>query len=35
MGAIEIREFVEADWSQVWPILRGVVQAAQARKPLI
>jgi GNAT superfamily N-acetyltransferase len=26
--ALQIREFVEADWPQVWPIAREVVQAA-------
>lgn len=26
---MRIREFVEADWSQVWPIVRNVVQAEE------
>jgi len=26
---MQIREFVEADWSRVWPLLRDVVQAAE------
>jgi GNAT superfamily N-acetyltransferase len=29
MRAMRIREFVEADWSQVWPIVRSVVQAEE------
>jgi GNAT superfamily N-acetyltransferase len=28
MPAIQIREFVESDWRQVWPIVREVVRAA-------
>jgi GNAT superfamily N-acetyltransferase len=26
---LQIREFAEADWGQVWPIVRDVVQAAE------
>jgi GNAT superfamily N-acetyltransferase len=26
---MQIREFVEADWSQVWPIVREIVQAEE------
>ena len=26
--ALQIRPFVEADWPQVWPIVREVVRAA-------
>jgi GNAT superfamily N-acetyltransferase len=26
---MQIREFVEADWSQLWPIVRNVVQAEE------
>jgi GNAT superfamily N-acetyltransferase len=29
MRAMRIRAFVEADWSQVWPIVRSVVQAEE------
>jgi GNAT superfamily N-acetyltransferase len=29
LRAIEVREFVEADWPQVWPIMREVVQARE------
>ena len=29
MPAIRIREFVEADWPQLWPIVREVVRAAE------
>jgi GNAT superfamily N-acetyltransferase len=29
MPAFRIREFVEADWAQVWPIVREVVQAQE------
>jgi GNAT superfamily N-acetyltransferase len=29
MRAMRIREFAEADWSQVWPIVRSVVQAEE------
>jgi GNAT superfamily N-acetyltransferase len=28
MSAMQIREFVEADWPKVWPIVREVVRAA-------
>jgi GNAT superfamily N-acetyltransferase len=28
MSAMQIREFVEADWPNVWPIVREVVRAA-------
>jgi len=29
MRAMQIREFVKGDWSQVWPIVRNVVQAEE------
>ncbi len=29
MRAVQIREFVEGDWCQVWPIVRNVVQAEE------
>lgn len=28
MHAVEIREFADADWAQVWPIVREIVRAA-------
>jgi hypothetical protein len=29
MPGMRVREFAEADWPQVWPIVREVVQAAE------
>ncbi|WP_437660615.1 hypothetical protein [Sorangium sp. So ce1182] len=29
LGAMQIREFAEGDWSQVWTIVREVVQAQE------